>query len=138
MAHAGHMADAGWERLLDHLTTWGSAREVPGGIQVTFQQPSGEPRTVEIVASPAEWGEYAGSIWGVDDPAATDIGRRVSELPPDQPFLVYDGGDWLPSTTRDLPDPDDDVEPEPGGEWVVLDTEGNVVSRYADWIESGD
>lgn len=133
------MANTGWEGLLDHLSTWGSAREVAGGVEVTFEQPTGEPRTVEVVVTPADWSEYAGSIWGVDDPAATDIRHRITALPPDHAFLVYEHGDWVPSQTRDLPpDPDDDVEPEPGGDWVVLDAQGNVVSRYADWIESSD
>lgn len=36
------------------------------------------------------------------------------------------------SSTRELT-PDDDMTPEPGGQWVVTDDDGNVRSRFADW-----
>jgi hypothetical protein len=35
-----------WERLIEYVNEWGSAREVPGGFEVTFEQQSGVTRTV--------------------------------------------------------------------------------------------
>ena len=41
-----------WARVLEHIGQWASAHEVPGGIEITFEQSSGVLRTVEVVRSP--------------------------------------------------------------------------------------
>jgi hypothetical protein len=126
-----------WERLVARLNEWATAREGRHGIEVTFQQASGAPRTVELVITPDEWSGFWGVIWGDEDSAAAGIRRQLLEdVPPDMPFLVYDNEQWEASATREFPpDPDEDLEPEPGGHWVVVDREDNATSRYADWID---
>ncbi|GAB2858815.1 hypothetical protein GCM10027026_05770 [Myroides odoratimimus subsp. xuanwuensis] len=48
-------------------------------------------------------------------------------------YLVYDGSyDWQPSETRELPE--DDFAPGPG-QWVVTDSKGNIIDRFADFDE---
>jgi len=126
-----------WERLVEHLDELGSAREVPGGIEVTIEHPSGRSRIVEVVLSPEDWDDYLSIMYGDGDPAATNIKDRVLGTPDGVRFLVYDGTyDWAPSETRELPLEDaEDLEPGPG-HWVVLDDDGNVRGRFADWDES--
>ena len=113
------------------LRTWTSLREVPGGIEVSYEGESGTRRTVEIVMSPKDWDELSVVI-GIESPDR--LKRRLLALPDDTPFLVCDSGvELIASTTRDLPP--DDFTPEPGGHWVVTDKAGNVVSRLADWTD---
>lgn len=81
--------------------------------------------------APGEWDELAGVI-GIESP--DNIKRRLLALEDDKPFLVWDSGvELIASSTRDLP-PDEfaNLTPESGGEWVVTDEAGNVVSRFAD------
>lgn len=128
-------ADPGWLRLVSYLDEWGVAGETPTGIEVTFEHPSGGLRTVQIVVGPAGWSEYIGVVWGVEDPADTDLRDLVESMPADQRFLVYGHDQWEAASTPAPPaDPDDDMQPGPGGEWVLLDGDGNVTSRYADTI----
>jgi hypothetical protein len=126
-----------WERLLDHLNAWGTARETPTGIEVTFERLTGGTRTVELVVTPSDWSGYWGVIWGDEDSAASNIRDLLTtDVPLDKAFLVYDREQWEASDTRDFPpDPDEDYRPEPGGQWVVTDREGTITSRYADWID---
>ena len=119
-----------WQRLIDYLDEWADAREVPGGIAVTFEGADGRSRTVELVMSPKDWEEYASIMYGDGDPAKTPIKQVVTSAPEGVPFLVYTNTyDWAASSTRDLPE-DDPLLGQ--GEWVVLDDEGKVVSRFAD------
>src|ERR1700742_3011032 len=139
MAHPGDMRiDDLWARLLADLDTWASAREVEGGIEVTFEQATGVARTVEIVATPGDWGEYAGVVWGAVGPALAELRSVLLAMPTDTGYLVYtDSYDFEPSPTRvPLPGPDADFLPEPGGQWVALDSDGRVTSRFADWIRN--
>ena len=123
-----------WEQLLEALNAWAEAREVPGGMEVTFRASTGALRTVEIVLTPEDWVELAVVIGGQ---SPETVRRTVLSLPEEESFLVCDSGvELVPSTTRELPpDPFDDVAPEPGGHWVVLDDAGNVVSRFVDWTD---
>ena len=66
---AGVEYDRLWERLLDYINEWASAREVPGGIEVRFEQPPGVIRIVEMVISPADWDDYNTTIYGTGDPS---------------------------------------------------------------------
>src|SRR4051794_6745279 len=50
--------DHAWERLLEYLDEWATAREVPGGIEVAFDPSPGVTRVVEIVVAPADWDDY--------------------------------------------------------------------------------
>lgn len=120
-----------WDALMDSLTSWTTAREVPGGIEVVYSAPSGTQRAVEIVMTRDDWEEMAGVI-GAESPET--VKRHLLALAEDEHFLVCDAGvELVPSPTRELPpDPLDDFVPEPGGEWVATDAEGNVVSRFAE------
>ena len=40
-----------WDRVLEYIDQWASAREVPGGIEVTFQESPGLLRTVVVVVT---------------------------------------------------------------------------------------
>jgi hypothetical protein len=129
-------SDREWDRLIGYLNRWATARVTTKGIEVTYEQPAGGQRTVEIVVSPDGWSEYIGVIWGTEDPAATDIRTLVMAVPADKLFLVYDREQWEASATPDLlPDPDDGFQPGPGGHWVTFDGGGYVTNRYADWID---
>ena len=118
-----------WERLLEYLNEWASAREVPGGIEVTFTQSPGVTRTVEVVVTLAEWDTYVSTIYGTGDPRATTLQKSLLATPYGVPYLVYDTYDWFPSRTRELPE--DDFDPGPG-EWTVADADGTV-HRFADF-----
>jgi hypothetical protein len=120
-----------WDRLLASLKTWASPREVPGGIEVSYVDESGTSRTVQIVMSPNDWDELA-EVIGIESPDR--LRRRLLALPASTPYLVCDSGvELIASATKDLPP--DDFTPEPGGQWVVTDREGNVISRLADWSD---
>jgi hypothetical protein len=124
-----------WERLIEYVDEWASAREVPGGIEVTFEHPPGVTRTVEVVLTPADWDGYISTIFGTGDPRATPLREQVLATPAEVRYLVYDSRiyDWEPSPTRELP-PEDEVDHGPG-EWVVMDDDGNVVDRFRDFLE---
>lgn len=124
-------SDRLWDRLIEYLNEWASAREVPGGIEVTFTQPPGLRRTVEVVVTSEEWDDYVSIIYGTGDPRATTLKRSLLATPDGVPYLVYDTYDWSPSQTRELPA--DDFDPGPG-EWVASDSDGTV-HRFADFEE---
>lgn len=120
-----------WDRLLASLKTWASPREVTGGIEVSYVDESGTSRTVEIVMTPNDWDELA-EVIGIESPDR--LRRRLLALPGNTPYVVCDSGvELIPSATKDLPP--DDFTLEPGGQWVVTDREGNVISRLADWSD---
>jgi hypothetical protein len=121
-----------WERLIEYIDEWASAREVPGGIEVTFEQSPGVPRTVEVVVTSADWDDYISTVYGTGDPCATTLKKKVVAMPDEASYLVYDTYDWEPSRTRELPE--DDFNPGPG-EWVVTDDDGTVIDRFADFDE---
>jgi hypothetical protein len=124
-----------WDRLLASLRTWAEAREVTKGIEVSFVDGEGAPRTVEVVMTPGEWDELS-EVIQIESPDS--MKRRLRALEDDKRFLVCDSGvELIASSSRDLP-PDEaaDFTPEPGGEWVVTDDAGNVVSRFADWSDN--
>ena len=90
-----------WNRLLESLSSWADAREVAGGIEVTFKRPSGGHRTAQLVLTPDDWDSLV-SLVGRDTPRS--VRERILALPEDQPFLVCDRGvDLIPSATRELP-----------------------------------
>jgi hypothetical protein len=118
-----------WERLIEYINEWACAQEVPGGIEVTFEQPPGVTRTVEVVVDSTEWDDYVDMMYGTGDPRATTLKEEVLATPDGTPYLVYDTYDWVPSETRELPQ--DDFDPGPG-EWVLTEDDGNVIARFAD------
>lgn len=124
-----------WGRLLDDINRWASAREVPGGIVVTFEQSPGVSRTVEVVMTAADWETYISVIWGTGEPGATPFQEKVLSTPAGMRYLVYDTYDWWPSPTRELPE--DDLPDEPG-RWVARDREGRAIDRVADWPDERD
>lgn len=129
---AGSMSfERAWDGgLLRSLSTWAVVREVEGAIEVTFVAPSGARRTVELVMRPEEWEELS-EVIGAETPST--VKGRILALDEDQPFLVCDSGvELLASSSREVP-PDDDFMPDAGGQWVVTDDAGNVVSRFAEW-----
>ena len=121
-----------WERLIEYIDEWASAREVPGGIEVTFEQSPGVTRAVEVVVTSADWDDYISTIYGTGDPGATTLKKKVLAMPDRAHYLVYGTYDWEPSETRELPE--DDFYPGPG-EWAVTDDDGNVIDRFADFSE---
>jgi hypothetical protein len=60
-------AEPAWDRLLASLRLWADAREVTGGIQVSFVGGAGARRTVEIVMTPGDWDELTHVI-GIESP----------------------------------------------------------------------
>lgn len=130
MLHAASMKyDRLWQRLFEYVDEWASAREVPGGIEVTFKTTPVVTRTVEVVVTPAEWDDYISTIYGTGDPRVTPLKQKVLAMPDTARYLVYDGTyDWQSSQTRELPE--SGFSPGPG-EWVVEDAEDNVIDRFA-------
>jgi hypothetical protein len=120
-----------WEGLLEILSTWSDAREVPGGIEVSFTTPTGASRTVQVVMSEHDWEELT---WTIQRESPETLRERIVGLPADVPYLVCDSGvELVPSATPELPP--DDFRPEPGGRWVALDANGNVQSYFAEWAD---
>lgn len=119
-----------WNRLLESLSSWADAREVTGGVEVTFKRPSGGHRTVELVLTPDDWDSLA-SVVQRDTPRS--VKERILALPEDQPFLVCDAGvELIGSATRDLP-PDEAASftPQPGGYWFFTDKTGKEVRQFS-------
>ncbi len=79
-----------WERLIEHLDELGSAREIPGGIEVTVEQSPGHSRTIELVVEPEDWGNFLMIMYGDGDPAPTRIKDMVLAVPEGVRYLVYD------------------------------------------------
>lgn len=121
-----------WERLIEYINEWASAREVPGGVEVTFEQSPGVTRTVEVVVTAADRDDYVSTICGTGDPRATPLKEKVLATRDGAQYLVYDAHDWEPSETRELPEDDFNFNSGPG-EWMVEDAGGNVVDRFADY-----
>lgn len=90
-----------WNRLMESFSSWADARQVTGGVEVSFKRPSGGHRTVELVLTPDDWDSLVGLVQR-DTPRS--VKERILALPEDQPFLVCDRGvDLVPSATRELP-----------------------------------
>ncbi|MBB6628946.1 hypothetical protein H5V45_16595 [Nocardioides sp. KIGAM211] len=122
--------DLDWQRLLAYVGSWALVREVPGGLEVTFETADGAPRTVEVVMTPDEWSTHLGVVHGSDDPGVTWLRERVLATPEGTAFLVFSTHDWEPSPTRELPE-----EPDGGpGEWFVRNRDGSV-SYFRDALE---
>lgn len=87
---------------------------------------------MEIVMTPEDWEELA-EVIGVEN--EDTIKQRFLTLEEGKHFLVCDSGvELIGSPTRELPPDELSVfEPEPGGQWVATDAEGNPDSRFADW-----
>lgn len=128
-----------WERLVEYLDEAGSAREVTGGIEVSFLTQDGVTRTVQVVVTPHQWDDYVSTLFGDGEPRATGLRARVTSQPDDLRFLVYDGSyDWKPSSKPTLPeDPEIAVldelarqRPEGIGRWIVTDRDGNVIDEF--------
>lgn len=128
-----------WERLLDSLDTWASAQEVaPGRIEVSVPSAEGPSRTVQLVMSRDEWDDLVTVICGDFDVAAERVRRSLLAMPPEQPYLVYDTYDLVPSSAPTLPEEPDDqrlqelsrARPEGFGRWVVRDDDGGVGDEF--------
>ena len=81
---AGELVAIHWNRLLEFLISWADAREVTGGIEVTFRRCAGGRRTVELVLTPDEWDSLV-SVVRRDTPGS--VKDRILALPEGQPFL---------------------------------------------------
>jgi hypothetical protein len=123
-----------WERLIESLDNWTSATEGRSG-QIEVELPnSGIPaRRARISMTPDEWAEMVTVMWGDFDSALQDVKRTLLTLQANEHFALYADYRLEPSTEPTLPEPQ--IPPPGTGEWLVLDGEGRVVSRYADWLE---
>ncbi|WP_322919173.1 hypothetical protein [Nocardioides renjunii] len=106
-----------WRRLLDDVDRWASAREVPAGIEITFEQSPGVSRTVEVVMTPDDWESFISVIWARAEPRDTPFRSKVIGTPADADYLVYDTYDWWPSATRELQEEEPPAGP---GTWVPI------------------
>ena len=80
---------------------------------------------------PEQWEELSDVIAAE---TLSSLKERILALDQGHPFLICDSGvELLASSTRELPpDPDDDFNPEPAGQGVVLDDAGRVISQLRD------
>lgn len=109
------MSNRNWRRLLEFVERWAVVVEVPGGLRIRFEQPTGGYRTIEVVMTPAQWDTFMSIMSGTGEPRDTRFMDQVINAPKDAPFLVYDTYDWWPSQTREIVE--DRISPEPGT-WV--------------------
>jgi hypothetical protein len=130
--------DSLWARLIESLDAWTAAKEIaPGRIEVALPPNGGTSGRVQMVMTPDEWNEMEGVMFGNFDDALQDIKQTLLELGPDEKLVVYEQYRLMPSSAVELPERQD-AEPEAGGEWVVLDRQGHLASRFRDWLESDD
>ena len=124
-----------WTRLLRALDEWGSAVEVaPGRIEAAVP---GSGRRVVVVMTPEQWSEdVAGVGFGREREAIEYVKDTLLALGPDQSYAVYRDYRLEPSVGPELPEEAD--LPQGPGDWMVLDREGRVVSRFADWQDEED
>ena len=123
-----------WTRLIVALDGWGSAAQVgPGRIAVTLP---GSGRRVVVVLTPEDWHEMWSVMWGNVDDAIADVRRALLGLQPHEGFAVYADHGLQPSTEPTLPE-DEDLPARPG-EWVALDRDGRVTSRFSQWRDPQD
>ena len=121
-----------WERLIEYMNEWASAQEVPGGIEVTFEQSPGVTRIVEVVVTSADWDDYISTIYGTGDPRATPLKEKVLAARAGARFLVYDTYDWEGSHTREACQTTTST---PGQASDVTDDDGNRIDRLANFDE---
>jgi len=89
-----------WERLIEHLDELGGVREVPGGIEVSFERPDGAGQSVEIRMTPRSWDDFIITMYGTGDPSVTTIEAKVLATPIGKRYLIFDNYDWVPHETR--------------------------------------
>lgn len=118
---------AQWQRLVAQLDVW-TAASAEGRGRIRVAAPHGE---VVVVMTPREWEEMAGITWGDFDSAVEDVKRTLLRLQPHQGFAVYQDYQLNPSVEPMLPG-STDTEPISGGEWVALDEDARVSSRFSD------
>jgi hypothetical protein len=127
-----------WERLLEHIDTWASAREIgPGRIAVNWQHADGDRHTTELVMTPHEWDDMVTVVYGDFDQAAEKVRYSVLDLPAGQRYLVYRTYQLIPSDSPVLPPDPEEIRlqelarryPEGVGRWVVVGDDGNVVDE---------
>ncbi len=125
-----------WRWLVSALDDWSSAAEVaPGRLEVVVP---GSDRRVVVVMTPEEWsGDLAGVAFGGLRHALGYVEEVLVGLGPEDRYAVYRQYELVPSPTPSLPE-EEEVTPQPGGAWVVLDDEGRVVSRLAEWRDPGE
>jgi hypothetical protein len=126
--------DDDWRRLIEALDGWTSASAIAAGrIEVSLPDDR-DGRLAVIVMTPDEWDDMVGVMWGSFDDAVHDVKRSLQRLQPHEPFAVYSQYRLEGSTTPALPRAPGPV-PEAGGEWVTLDREGRITSRFSEWSD---
>jgi hypothetical protein len=127
-----------WERLTEFLNGWAVAAEVaPGRIEVTWSNPDGTVRVVDILMTPGEWDEMVTIPWGDFDSAAQAVRTAILALRHHERFLVYGQYELVPSASPDLPVDREGLRlaelakhPEGFGRWVVTDPTGKQQNMF--------
>ncbi len=128
-----------WERLVDALDGWTSAREVePGRIEVSLPDTGAGERQVQIVMTPDEWVDMASVAFGGFDYAFDHVRDRLASMEAAETFAVYSTYDLVSSTTPELPVDREELRldelarehPEGFGRWVAANEDGTIQDEF--------
>lgn len=128
-----------WERLVDALDGWTSAREVePGRIEVSLPDTGAGERQVQIVMTPDEWVDMASVALGGFDYAFDHVRDRLASMEAAETFAVYSTYDLVSSTTPELPVDREELRldelarehPEGFGRWVAANEDGTIQDEF--------
>ncbi len=128
-----------WERLLDALNEWTSAREVEAGrIEVLLRSAGAGERRVQIVMTPDDWDDMASVTFGGFEYAFDHVKDRLMSMEATETFAVYSFYDLVPSSTPQLPIGPDELRldelarqhPEGFGRWVALNDDGTIQDEF--------
>jgi hypothetical protein len=122
-----------WERLLAALDEWTSAHEVkPGRIEVVLPDAGTDSRSVQIVITPTQWSDMAGTVFGGFEYALDYVKETLTAWDGPYPYAVFSTYDLVPSESPELPE-DPELQrlqelarehPEGVGGWFTYDGEG--------------
>jgi hypothetical protein len=122
-----------WERLIAALDEWTSAHEVgPGRIEVVLPDTGTGSRSAQIVMTPEQWSDMAGTVFGGFDYAFDYVTETLAGMREPDIFAIFSTYDLVPSQTPTLPE-DPQIQrlqelarehPKGIGGWFTYDREG--------------